>query len=243
MKLKLIVSSLFALGVIERAPVGLRGGKGLDLRHGAGRCGLSEGRRQPRQSELLVAHANQQGQHQESRRGVEARRVRGADDQAGGGAGNDHHGPANLAAGHRRRDLLRYARRRRHRHQRQDRYREVEVDAVDRRQRLHVRAARVVASRWVTARSLRSPPATASWRSTRTRATSSGSCSPPAAGGASLGNVAKVGTVYWDGMVYIGTNDASRNAGLAVQVERRRTRMVFLRRRRYRALWSRMSTA
>jgi len=40
---------------------------------------------------------------------------------------------------------------------------------------------------------------------------------PTAAGGASLGNVAKVGTVYYDGMVYIGTNDAGRNAGLAVR--------------------------
>jgi len=40
---------------------------------------------------------------------------------------------------------------------------------------------------------------------------------PTGAGGVSLGNVAKVGTVYWDGMVYIGTNDAGRNAGLAVR--------------------------
>jgi hypothetical protein len=40
---------------------------------------------------------------------------------------------------------------------------------------------------------------------------------PTGAGGASLGNVAKVGTVYFDGMVYIGTNDAGRNAGLAVR--------------------------
>jgi glucose dehydrogenase/plastocyanin len=40
---------------------------------------------------------------------------------------------------------------------------------------------------------------------------------PTGAGGQSLGNVAKVGTVYYDGMVYIGTNDAGRNAGLAVR--------------------------
>jgi glucose dehydrogenase/plastocyanin len=40
---------------------------------------------------------------------------------------------------------------------------------------------------------------------------------PTGPGGSSLGNVAKVGTVYWDGMVYIGTNDAGRNAGLAVR--------------------------
>lgn len=40
---------------------------------------------------------------------------------------------------------------------------------------------------------------------------------PTGAGGQSLGNVAKVGTVYFDGMVYIGTNDAGRNAGLAVR--------------------------
>ena len=40
---------------------------------------------------------------------------------------------------------------------------------------------------------------------------------PTGPAGAALGNVAKVGTVYWDGMVYIGTNDAGRNAGLAVR--------------------------
>jgi len=40
---------------------------------------------------------------------------------------------------------------------------------------------------------------------------------PTGAGGQALGNVAKVGTVYFDGMVYIGTNDAGRNAGLAVR--------------------------
>lgn len=40
---------------------------------------------------------------------------------------------------------------------------------------------------------------------------------PTGPGGSSLGNVAKVGTVYYDGMVYIGTNDAGRNAGLAVR--------------------------
>jgi outer membrane protein assembly factor BamB len=32
-----------------------------------------------------------------------------------------------------------------------------------------------------------------------------------------LGNIAKVGTVYWDGMVYVGTNDGNRGAGFAVR--------------------------
>ena len=40
---------------------------------------------------------------------------------------------------------------------------------------------------------------------------------PTGPGGAALGNIAKVGTVYWDGMVYIGTNDGNRNAGFAVR--------------------------
>jgi quinohemoprotein ethanol dehydrogenase len=40
---------------------------------------------------------------------------------------------------------------------------------------------------------------------------------PTGPGGASLGNVAKVATVYHDGMVYIGTNDGNRNAGFAVK--------------------------
>jgi quinohemoprotein ethanol dehydrogenase len=40
---------------------------------------------------------------------------------------------------------------------------------------------------------------------------------PTGPGGASLGNVAKVATVYYDGMVYVGTNDASRNAAFAVK--------------------------
>ena len=41
---------------------------------------------------------------------------------------------------------------------------------------------------------------------------------PTGPGGRSLGNTAKVGTVYWDGMVYIGTNDGQSNAaGYAVR--------------------------
>ncbi|MES2957010.1 MAG: PQQ-binding-like beta-propeller repeat protein [Pseudomonadota bacterium] len=40
---------------------------------------------------------------------------------------------------------------------------------------------------------------------------------PTGPGGASLGNIAKVGTIYYDGMVYVGTNDASRNAAFAVK--------------------------
>ena len=40
---------------------------------------------------------------------------------------------------------------------------------------------------------------------------------PTGPGGASLGNIAKVGTVYYDGMVYIGTNDGNRDAGYAVR--------------------------
>ena len=40
---------------------------------------------------------------------------------------------------------------------------------------------------------------------------------PTGPGGASLGNTQKVATVYYDGMVYVGTNDASRNAGYAVR--------------------------
>ena len=39
---------------------------------------------------------------------------------------------------------------------------------------------------------------------------------PTGPGGAALGNIAKVGTVYWDGMVYVGTNDGNRGAGFAV---------------------------
>jgi len=40
---------------------------------------------------------------------------------------------------------------------------------------------------------------------------------PTGPGGASLGNIAKVATVYHDGMVYMGTNDGNRNAGFAVK--------------------------
>jgi quinohemoprotein ethanol dehydrogenase len=40
---------------------------------------------------------------------------------------------------------------------------------------------------------------------------------PTGPGGASLGNIAKVGTIYYDGMVYVGTNDAPRNAAFAVK--------------------------
>jgi quinohemoprotein ethanol dehydrogenase len=38
----------------------------------------------------------------------------------------------------------------------------------------------------------------------------------PPAGETTLGNIGKVATVYYDGMVYIGTADASRNAGFAL---------------------------
>jgi glucose dehydrogenase/plastocyanin len=40
---------------------------------------------------------------------------------------------------------------------------------------------------------------------------------PIPAGETTLGNVQKVATVYYDGMVYVGTNDANRNAGLALK--------------------------
>ena len=40
---------------------------------------------------------------------------------------------------------------------------------------------------------------------------------PTGPGGASLGNIGKVATVYYDGMVYVGTADASRNAGFALK--------------------------
>jgi glucose dehydrogenase len=39
---------------------------------------------------------------------------------------------------------------------------------------------------------------------------------PTGPGGASLGNTQKVATTYYEGKVYIGTNDANRNAGYAV---------------------------
>lgn len=40
---------------------------------------------------------------------------------------------------------------------------------------------------------------------------------PLGPGGASLGNIAKVATVYHDGMVYVGTNDGNRGAAFAVR--------------------------
>lgn len=40
---------------------------------------------------------------------------------------------------------------------------------------------------------------------------------PTGPGGASLGNVARVATLYHDGLVYVGTNDAARNAAFAVR--------------------------
>jgi quinohemoprotein ethanol dehydrogenase len=40
---------------------------------------------------------------------------------------------------------------------------------------------------------------------------------PTGPGGASLGNIAKVATIYHDGMVFVGTNDAPRNALFAVK--------------------------
>jgi glucose dehydrogenase len=40
---------------------------------------------------------------------------------------------------------------------------------------------------------------------------------PMGPGGASLGNIAKVATVYHDGMVYVGTNDGNRGAAFAVR--------------------------
>ena len=40
---------------------------------------------------------------------------------------------------------------------------------------------------------------------------------PTGPGGASLGNIDKVATVYHDGMVYVGTNDGNRNAAFALK--------------------------
>lgn len=40
---------------------------------------------------------------------------------------------------------------------------------------------------------------------------------PTGPGGASLGNIAKVGTIYHDGIVFVGTNDGNRNAAFAVK--------------------------
>jgi glucose dehydrogenase len=45
---------------------------------------------------------------------------------------------------------------------------------------------------------------------------------PTGPGGASLGNIAKVATVYYDGMIYLGGNDGNRNAAFAVACQRRR---------------------
>ena len=39
----------------------------------------------------------------------------------------------------------------------------------------------------------------------------------PTSNGETLGNTSKVGTVYFDGMVYVGTNDSPRSAGYAVR--------------------------
>src|SRR5262249_46682515 len=39
---------------------------------------------------------------------------------------------------------------------------------------------------------------------------------PAARNGAALGNIQKVATVYYEGKVYIGTNDGNRNSGFAV---------------------------
>ena len=60
---------------------------------------------------------------------------------------------------------------------------------------------------------------------------------------ARLGNIAKVGTVYHDGMVFVGTNDGNRNAGVRGEVQRRQLdRLVVLRRLPSRAGWSPTST-
>ncbi len=40
---------------------------------------------------------------------------------------------------------------------------------------------------------------------------------PTGPGGASLGNIPKVATIYYDGMVYLGANDGNRNAAFAVR--------------------------
>ena len=40
---------------------------------------------------------------------------------------------------------------------------------------------------------------------------------PTGPGGVSLGQTAKVGTLYYDGMVYLGTNDGNRGAGYAIK--------------------------
>ena len=209
MKLKLIVSSLFALGVMSVHPLAFGAAKDLTSATTPADAGLSEGRRQSGQPELFVADADQQVEPEEAGRGVEDAHLCRRPRPAGPGAGRQQHGPANLGARGRRRDLHRHARRRRRRHRRQDRRGEVEVDAVHGERTASTRRARAVASRSVTARSTRFPAATASWRSTRTRAPSCGRFSPPVPAARPLGNIAKVGTVYWDGMVYVGTNDGN----------------------------------
>src|SRR6187455_1139863 len=40
---------------------------------------------------------------------------------------------------------------------------------------------------------------------------------PTGPGGAALGNIAKVGTIYHNGIVFVGTNDGNRNAAFAVK--------------------------
>ena len=61
MKLKLIVSSLFALGVMSVPPLAFGAAKDLNSATAPADAGLSEGRRQSGQPELLVADADQQG--------------------------------------------------------------------------------------------------------------------------------------------------------------------------------------
>jgi hypothetical protein len=63
---------------------------------------------------------------------------------------------------------------------------------------------------------------------TRTPARSRGKCSPAA----QYGNVGKVAMVYHDGMVYVGTTDANRNAALALDAQHGRRGVELLRRRR-----------
>ena len=83
MKLKLIVSSLFALGVMSVHPLAFGAAKDLNSATAPADAGLSEGRRQSRQPELFVADADQQVEPEESGRGVEDAHFRGAHDHAG----------------------------------------------------------------------------------------------------------------------------------------------------------------
>ena len=102
--------------------------------------------------------------------------------------------------------------RRRHRRRRRDRRAHVEVGATastDCR-------ARAAASRRATARSSRSPAATASSRSTRPPARRSGRCSRQGPNGEDLGRVGKVATVYYDGIVYAHAADGDRGAVVAL---------------------------